>query len=198
MTRRLPLLPTLLIGLAVALMVGLGFWQLDRRAEKERLLAAYARSATLPPIAFPVGRGIDEGLMFRRATAFCVRPVSWSARAGRNARGEPGWSHIVTCMTGGAEGPGLHADMGWSSAADAPAEWRGGPVRGVITADRHDMILVADVPVAGLQPSAPPSMDDIPNNHLAYAVQWFLFAAVAVFIYGLALRRRGQPPDGNA
>ncbi|HNJ47416.1 MAG TPA: SURF1 family protein, partial [Novosphingobium sp.] len=31
---------------------------------------------------------------------------------------------------------------------------------------------------------------DIPNNHLSYAVQWFLFAATALVIYGLALRKR--------
>jgi cytochrome oxidase assembly protein ShyY1 len=198
MTRRLPLIPTLLIGLAVAAMVGLGIWQLDRRDEKERLIAGYARAATLPPVAFPVGRGIDESLMFRKALAFCVRPVSWSARAGRNARGEQGWSHVVTCMTGGAEWPGLIADMGWSSDSTAPQGWRGGPVSGVITADRRDMILVSDMAVAGLQPSAPPSMEDIPNNHLAYAVQWFLFAVVAVVIYGLALQRRRMPPRGDA
>jgi surfeit locus 1 family protein len=30
----------------------------------------------------------------------------------------------------------------------------------------------------------------VPNNHLAYAVQWFLFAGVAAVIYALALRRR--------
>jgi surfeit locus 1 family protein len=32
----------------------------------------------------------------------------------------------------------------------------------------------------------------VPNNHLAYAVQWFLFAAVASVIYVLALRWRGR------
>jgi len=31
---------------------------------------------------------------------------------------------------------------------------------------------------------------DIPNNHLAYAVQWFLFAGIAGVIYALALKRR--------
>ncbi len=35
----------------------------------------------------------------------------------------------------------------------------------------------------------------MPNNHLAYAVQWFLFAAIAGAIYVLALRRRGQHFD---
>jgi cytochrome oxidase assembly protein ShyY1 len=36
---------------------------------------------------------------------------------------------------------------------------------------------------------------DIPNNHLAYAVQWFVFAGVAAAIYAILLwRRRSAPP----
>jgi surfeit locus 1 family protein len=38
--------------------------------------------------------------------------------------------------------------------------------------------------------SAPPSPATIPNNHLNYAVQWFLFAGIAALIYFLALRQR--------
>ena len=30
----------------------------------------------------------------------------------------------------------------------------------------------------------------MPNNHLAYAVQWFLFALTALVIYAIALRKR--------
>jgi cytochrome oxidase assembly protein ShyY1 len=37
-----------------------------------------------------------------------------------------------------------------------------------------------------------PSAADTPNNHLAYAGQWFLFAAAALIIYILAVRRRLQ------
>ena len=35
MTRKLPLIPTVLVGLAIAVMIGLGIWQLQRREEKE-------------------------------------------------------------------------------------------------------------------------------------------------------------------
>jgi cytochrome oxidase assembly protein ShyY1 len=51
-------------------------------------------------------------------------------------------------------------------------------------------MLVSDTAAPGLEASAPPSPDEVPNNHLAYAVQWFLFAGVAALIYILALRRR--------
>ena len=49
--------------------------------------------------------------------------------------------------------------------------------------------LVADPPVAGLQANAVPDPSDLPNNHLSYAGQWFLFAATALVIYVLAVRR---------
>ena len=54
------------------------------------------------------------------------------------------------------------------------------------------MRLVAATAPPGLEPSAPPSIDQIPNNHRAYAVQWFLFALIAGVIYVLAVRKRLQ------
>ena len=51
-------------------------------------------------------------------------------------------------------------------------------------------LLVADKPVPGLEANPGPDLSAVPNNHLAYAVQWFLFAAVAAVIYAIALRRR--------
>ena len=50
--------------------------------------------------------------------------------------------------------------------------------------------MVAIEPVAGLQPLAAPDPADLPNNHLAYAGQWFLFALTALVIYGLVLRQK--------
>jgi cytochrome oxidase assembly protein ShyY1 len=51
-------------------------------------------------------------------------------------------------------------------------------------------MLIARAAPPGLKASAPPSGDDVPNNHLAYAVQWFFFALAAAVIYVLAVRRR--------
>src|SRR3546814_12384276 len=58
-----------------------------------------------------------------------------------------------------------------------------------------DLIIrfVSDRAAAGLEPAQPPRLDDVPNNHFAYAIQWFLFAGVAVAIYILALRGRSRP-----
>ena len=55
MIRKLPLIPTLVVAAAVAVMIALGFWQLRRAGEKEALLERYRTARNLPPISFPTG-----------------------------------------------------------------------------------------------------------------------------------------------
>ncbi|MDB5689636.1 MAG: hypothetical protein JWL91_1512 [Sphingomonas bacterium] len=192
--KRLPLIPTLIVALAVLTMIGLGVWQLRRAEWKDGLLARYATARTLPATAFPAIPPADDALLFRRASGFCLEVTGWRATSGRNRAGTAGWRHIAACRTGGGEGPGMQVDMGWSNRADAP-DWRGGRVEGVIGPDsKHRILLVATQAAPGLVPSALPSTDDVPNNHRSYAVQWFAFAAVAAIIYTLALRRRRTAP----
>lgn len=197
--KRLPLWPTLLVAAAVAVMIGLGIWQIQRAHWKEALLVHYRQAATLPPIAFPAVPVPDEALLFRRAGGNCLEVVRWDARNGRNRKGESGWRHIASCRTGGGEGPGMAVDYGWSREFQAPAAKPSGPVTGVIDFDRDRIfVLVADRAAPGLEPSEVPTPAEIPNNHRAYAVQWFLFAGIALVIYLIAVRRRlkaGDAPD---
>lgn len=198
--KRLPIWPTLFVAVALAIMIALGVWQLQRASWKEALLARYAAAATQPEIAFPAVPVPDESLLFRKASGTCLEVTQWIARAGADRQGRGGWRHIARCRTGGAEGPGMTVDLGWSANADAPRGYTGGPVRGVLDFDRdHVFVLVADTAAPGLVPSAVPSPANIPNNHRAYAVQWFLFAGVALIIYIVALRRRSEstPPNGT-
>ena len=198
MIRRLPLVPTILVALAVATMIGLGIWQLGRAREKEALLERYRAAQNRPPIAFPTLPVGKELPLFRYATAVCLRPVSKRATAGRNRAGETGYVHIVECSTG-AEGPGLAVEVGWSRDPNARFAWSGGPVSGIIAPDRKmRMRLVAASAPAGLAPSAPPDVAQIPNNHRSYAAQWFLFAAIALIIYALALRQRWKKESPKA
>lgn len=194
---KLPLIPTILVGLAGATMIGLGFWQLDRKAEKEGLLAEYEAASRLPPVAFP--EPPDRDLLFRRATGMCLEVVGWRAVAGQNRAGEAGWQHIAACRTGGGEGPGMQVVAGWSRELDPQIDWNGGEVSGILARDPdHLLRLVAETAPPGLEAAARPDPGDIPNNHLLYAIQWFAFAGVALVIYLLALRRRarGAPPAG--
>lgn len=192
--RRLPIIPTIIVAAAVLTMIALGFWQLSRAGEKEALLARLAAAQNRPPISYPTAPLADDQLpLFRYATGMCLQPVSNRTTAGRNLQGETGYSYIVDCRTG-AEGPGMSVDVGWSKNPNVQLEWRGGPVSGVIAPDsRMRMRLVAATAAPNLQPSAPPTIEQIPNSHRGYAVQWFLFALLAAVIYLLALRKRLQP-----
>lgn len=191
MTRRLPIIPTIVVLAAVALMIGLGVWQLRRAQWKEGLLAQYSQAETLPPIVWPTAPTRSDRLpLFRHATGMCLRPVAQRAVAGENRSGEPGYVHIVDCSTG-AEGPGMSVEVGWSKDPNAKVNWAGGPVSGIVAPDsRMRMRLVAASAPPGLEPSAAPSIRSIPNNHRSYALQWFSFAAIALIIYGLAVRKR--------
>jgi cytochrome oxidase assembly protein ShyY1 len=187
---RLPLIPTIVVAAAVAVMIGLGVWQLQRADWKQDLIARYQAAQALPPVAWPSIPPADNALLFRRAEGFCTEVTGWRTTAGGSRGSRSGWSHVASCRTGGLEGPGMQVDMGWGPSTAAPA-WRGGEVSGIIVPDRqHRIRLVSAQAAPGLLPSAAPDPADVPNNHLMYAFQWFFFAIVAVIIYILALRRR--------
>jgi hypothetical protein len=197
MSRKLPLIPTILVALAVAAMIGLGIWQLERRKEKEALLAGYAAASNLPPIGWPSIPPKEPLPLFRSATGNCLQVVGWRSAAGQNLKAEPGYLIIADCRTG-AEGPGLSVELGWSKNPNAGRAFQGGLVSGVIAPDKLTrMRLVAATPGPGLVASAPPSPSIIPNNHLSYAIQWFLFAGIALVIYLLALRQRWRKEAAN-
>jgi len=209
--RRLPILATIIVGLAIALMIGLGVWQLGRMHQKEAAIAAFRANMTLPETAYPVRNPANERYLFRILSASCVPVVNWQVIGGRTRDGQSGWRHIAACATG-AEGPGLLVDMGVSKLPDAKVAWTGGPVRGRATQepDAHSFItrlagnapplrlmIVSDTAAPGLSPSAAPDPSSVPNNHLSYAVQWFIFAGIALLIYALALRKRWRERPGG-
>lgn len=186
--RRIPVLSTIIVVFAILTMIGLGVWQLQRMAWKNTLLESYAAAQGLPPIAWPDRPDGDEPPLFRRSSADCARVVGWRSTSGRNLKGQSGWVHIAHCRTHAKSD--LQAVMGWSERPDSPA-WTGGRVDGLIAPDsQYGIRLIAAQPAPGLERAQSPRVTDIPNNHFAYAIQWFLFAAIAAVIYALALRRR--------
>ena len=195
MSKRLPIIPTLLVIAAVALMVGLGVWQLKRARWKEGLLAQYASAEKLPPISFPTAPVHNDRLpLFRHATGACLRVVGHRAIAGENQAEEPGYAQIVECATG-AEGPGMSVEVGWSKNPNAKVNWAGGLVSGIIVPDRESRIrLVAGSAPPGLESSRTPDVSSAsaitPAGHRGYAATWFGLAAVALVIYVLAVRKR--------
>jgi surfeit locus 1 family protein len=197
--KRVPLVPTLVVGLAVAAMIALGLWQLlDRLPQKDAFIAQLRANPTKSAIAYPIVT--DERLLFRQSSVRCLESMN-QRLAGAGAAG---YRVIVDCRTG-AEGPGAIVQLGTTRDPGYQTRWNGGAVSGTIghapvsrsligslfdhTPTR--LMLIAREPVAGLAANAAPDPESVPNNHLSYAVQWFLFAGIAVVIYLIALRRRG-------
>lgn len=195
--KKLPLIPTILVAAAVLTMVGLGIWQLQRKGEKDALLADYAKAQALPPIAWPTMPVTEPLPLFRAATGNCLRPAAFRTAAGENRKGESGFLVIADCITG-AEGPGIAVEIGWTKNPNAGKDWKGGLVSGVIAPDSQSrMRLVAASAAPGLEASAVPSPAIIRNNHLSYAIQWFLFAGIALVIYVLAVRKKWREAPGG-
>lgn len=199
--RRLPVIPTIIVAAAVAVMIGLGVWQLQRAGWKDRLLAELAAAESLPPVDLDaaLASGDATALAFRRARVTCAaREVNAAARAGRSRRGAAGYSYFIPCRPGADGLAGrLQINAGWSQAPNSLLRLNAeGVVEGQVGTAEPDspMILTADTATGPLEPSAAPKVEDIPNNHLAYAFQWFFFAGTAALIFLLALRRRKVAP----
>ena len=199
--KSVPIIPTILVGFAIALMIALGFWQLlDRLPQKEAYLAQLARNPTRPVLTFPALP--DDSLLFRQARGLCVRPGNIHLAGA----GASGFRAIASCAPN-ANGMAMIVQLGITADPNAKVHWNGGPVTGYIghaPSSRsligslfdhrpEPLMLVAQPPVAGLAPNQGPDVDAVPNNHLAYAVQWFLFAAIAAIIYTVAIWRRRHP-----
>ncbi len=182
--RRVPIFSTIIVLAAVATMIALGVWQLGRKAEKEALIASYEAAARAnEAVMFPI-RGVGDDMLFRRSELSCKRVLGIGAVSGTSANGQKGWVQRAECVV--TQHLVVPVDLGFSRDIATP-DFTSGEVTGIIAPGPR---LVADPPLAGLQPMAQPDPGDLPNNHLAYAGQWFFFALTALVIYVLALRRR--------
>jgi surfeit locus 1 family protein len=201
--KRLPLLPTLFTALAVITMLGLGAWQLERREWKHALVARLAAARSLPPaspnefLAAMIGKA---DLSYRRAVLPCRvgRVQPYDLKGGANRYGDGGFLVLVSCNR-----PGMLADIvavaGWTRDANAinrpltlDTEFAGMLVQHPYgdAKDRPLFMLIPDAAVPPLQPARQPRPEDLPDNHLSYALQWFSFAITLMVIYLLWLRRR--------
>lgn len=182
---RLPVVPTLMVAAMVPVMIGLGIWQLHRAEWKESLLADLSVAPTLPPVDLDTHGG-QVDINFRRVMVTCSSPAGKpQALAGQNMMGASGFAFRVACREG------LTAVAGWSQRPEAvlPAVPLGRVAGLHVEAPGGDLVYL-DTAVSPLERAAPPSIDTIPNNHRAYAVQWFLFAAILGVIYAVYVGRR--------
>lgn len=198
--RRLPILPTAIVALAVPVLVMLGVWQLERAEWKEEMLERLAANAQAPATSPPADlTARRDEFSFRRVRTTCSEVRPWSPSAARSVEGRAGYRQQILCREG--QGEPLLVSLGVAAnpalkVLPAPGAVFTGPLvprSGRSPAD-PPFVLIAESPVAPLVAEAPPTIAGIPNNHRAYAVQWFLFAGILVVIYGLWLRQRGGEP----
>ncbi len=203
--RRPPLLATLVVLLAIGAMIALGVWQLQRRTWKNAMLAQFTAAEQIGTPLIVNGADLPSDAGYRHVRWTCPETSPDQVVGGRSADGRSGWAHVVLCVHGsGALAKMVPVVIGWSSVL-APVQWAGGQFAGVaVPGPKSGVVLpptaagprqtvwhiVADPPLAGLAANARPDPRDIPNNHWSYAIQWFGFAATALVIYLLALRRR--------
>ncbi|NNC60494.1 MAG: SURF1 family protein [Erythrobacter sp.] len=182
---RFPLIPTVLVLAAVATMIALGVWQLGRLEEKQALIARYETAENnTTPVAWPASEEQATERLYRMTQVNCTEVTARRTSAATAQDGAKGLAQIATCRLD--DGGEADIALGFTR-RPVEGEWEGGSVTGVIAPGPR---LVATPPQAGLQPLARPDPADVPNNHLAYAGQWFFFALTALVIYILALRRQ--------
>ncbi len=202
--KKWPIIPTIVTVLAVATMIGLGVWQLQRKGEKEAQLTALWANMRKPAAAYVMNGPVANDMLFRKSSVMCIRPVKWVQVSGSDINGQPGYRYIADCATG-AEGPGAMIVAGVGDGPNVKVNWSGGIVNGTVTnePDSRSFIeklfaakrvlrpmLISSTGLGGLRTAKPPSPMSLPNDHLLYAIQWFFFAAAASVIFIFAVRKK--------
>lgn len=201
--KRLPLIPTLMTAVALAILISLGVWQLQRAVWKRDLIATLNAAASLPPVSPAEFRSAmmgDISVQYRRADLPCTpgTGLPYDIKGGASAKGDSGFLVLVSCRPNNRP-PDIVAVAGWSRRADAGRQ----PVtvdtvfRGIVierpygdAPGRPRFMLIPDTAVPPLVPSRLPTPGDLPDNHLSYAGQWFGLAGVLAVIYAIWMRRR--------
>ncbi len=201
--KRIPIGPTLLTLVMMAMLISLGVWQLQRRAWKHQLIAQLEAAETLPlltPKDFLKAMQGDVSIQYRRAELPCSpgKVLPYDLKGGASASDDSGYLVLVSCRPNRLP-PDIVVVAGFTKRPDAMQV----PLMvdtvftGTIIERPYDkapgrpkFMLIPDTAVPPLQRSRVPVPDDLPDNHLSYAVQWFAFAATLAVIYAVWLRRR--------
>jgi cytochrome oxidase assembly protein ShyY1 len=211
--RRLPIGATLATLAVMACLIALGVWQLQRREWKHALIATLERAQTLPPLEprdyLAAMRG-EASVQYRRAVLPCApgKVTPYDLRGGVSTTEETGYLVLVNCAPD-RRPPDIVAVAGWTRRPDAAAmtfnvdtDFTGTIIEHPYgdETNRPQFMLIASNPVPPLGAPRLPRPEDLPDNHLSYAVQWFGLAAALAGVYLVWLRRRLKvaPPAPTA
>lgn len=207
-TRRWPPAATLLTLVMLPVLLGLSYWQYAvRRPWKHDLMVRLDAAKSMPPLtAAYIARYPADGpsLQYRRATLDCRpgRTVPYDTKGGTSASDDGGFLMLVDCA-----GYGPHPTSpvvvvaGWTlrpdrvTSLDVSERFTGTLIEHPYGKEAHRprFMLIPTTAVAPLAVSRTPTPDDLPDNHLSYALQWLAFAATLAGVYTVYVRqwRRG-------
>ena len=201
----------LLLGLPVlALLVWLGFWQLDRAEQKRALADAYAAAATAAPVVIESAAALAAAPRHARVSA-TTRPVAldngdwvlvdrgWLSAGATRARLPDVAVDAAPRTVAGSKAPLPEPGLRLGDAAPADGPWP----RRLVWPDEQALarafgravppalvLLDADAPDGFVREWAPAD-GMTAQRHVGYAVQWFaLAAALVVIALVLLLRKR--------
>lgn len=220
--------------------IRLGFWQLDRLAQRRAQNEAIRAGLAKPPI--PLDQAIDTGALsgYQRVTAEGrFDPGGEILLSPRSRDGQPG-VHLITPLQMAERDTSILVERGWIPfdqrllparqryEVETPVQISGFLKAGVEepsmlflrdsqpgreekltwqTLDLDaieeqldypilDWVLVQTDPISAgnPQPNPQPELDLSEGPHLGYAIQWFSFAAIAIFGISYWLWRQQQAP----
>jgi surfeit locus 1 family protein len=215
--RRL-LVPAISTVVMLAVLLGLGFWQLERRAWKADLLARIDQAERLPAIPMPAAPE-----PFAKVSLQGRLRTDLQALYGAEVRVDTLGAHLIMPLEADGSYPVL-VDLGW-----VPMQRRNalvlpsGPIEGFVRPAEHAgtfsapdnpekrlfytldpapiaaafglprvapfvLVAVGQVPT-GVFPDPVRTLPRPPDNHLQYALTWFGFALTLLIIFSLYARR---------
>ncbi len=209
--------PVLLGVVGVAILIGLGLWQLDRMGQKEAQIARIEAQIGAEPVALPATPD---------PVADQYRPVTVTGTLGGEevhvltSQGAPGY-RVISAMTSGerrvlvdlgfvpeagkdvprmAEGVTVTGNLMWPQEADSwtPAPdaargiWFARDVGAMAEALGTEPLMIVARDIRGADLGTTPIPVDtagVPNDHFEYALTWFGLAAVWAVMSGLLILR---------
>ena len=217
------LFPAAVTAIMLAILIGLGVWQLQRLQWKRAILAEIDQAEAAPAIPLP-----DHPQQFTKVEATGRFIPGKQARYGAEVRDLPGGPTLGSRVIEPLERPGqdpLLVDRGWSPDGPAPEPTGAVSVTGYIrTPDMPGLFSASDDPAAryfytldpakigpalGLPRQAPftlVAMGDAPgspspatalprppNDHLNYALTWFGLALSLLAVFAAYCRKVLRP-----
>ncbi len=189
------IVPTLMTLAMLPVLVWLGFWQLERAAWKEQLLDHIRHNPKLPVAVITSLKTVQPAWEYRRVSVSCTsqsRIEDMASRGGFTVGRVP--YQLCTLTSGDTIAiklPTTTADI-FGTVTGTLRFWQ---------EPTWQRKLAGNPPLAWADFKRPqlarfyldtsggvPNPDDIANNHLLYAVQWFCFAGILTVIYTIFVR----------